>query len=140
MANKRIKLAEALLRRKELQEKVQVLKTIQDKDLFEVKCRRQNIAENIDEVIAQVPKLTASQVTHEFDWHSRRLRMIDAAIQQANWLTEITVDSTIMTDFAEEAREKPRSAPKASAKPPVTEPTKTRPSSRGKVKAKAPVK
>jgi len=105
MASKRIKLAEALLRRKELQEKVEILRSIQNKDLFEVKCRRQNVSDNIDEVIAQVPKLTASQVTHEFDWHSRRLRMIDSVIQQANWLTEITVDPTVMADYNEIAAE-----------------------------------
>lgn len=98
----KIKLAEALLRRKELQGKVDVLKQIRDKDLFEVKARRQNVAEGIDDVIASVPKLTASQVTREFDWHSRHLRLIDAAIQQANWTTEITVDHVTMGDFESE--------------------------------------
>ena len=118
MPNKRIKLAEALLRRKELQEKVQVLKIIQDKNLFEVKCRRQNIAENIDEVIAQVPKLDAWQVTHEFDWHSRRLRMIDSAIQQANWITEIAVDATVMADYESKSQAEPKAEPKLSDKAP----------------------
>ena len=119
MANKKIKLAEALLRRKELQGKVDVLKLIKDKDLFEVKCRRQNVTENIDEVIAQVPKLTASQVTHEFDWHSRRLRMIDAAIQQANWITEIAVEPTVMDDYTSKSPEPVRV-------PRVPKPSKTK--------------
>lgn len=96
-----IKLAEALLRRKELQGKVDVLKQIKDKDLFEVKARRQQVADGIDDVVAQVPKLTASQVTKEFDWHSRQLRLIDAAIQQANWTTEIVVPDDSMGDFKE---------------------------------------
>lgn len=97
----KVKLAEALLRRKELQGKVDVLKTIKDKDLFEVKARRQQVADGIDDVIAQVPKLTASQVTKEYDWHARQLRLIDAAIQQANWTTEIDVGDETMQDFKE---------------------------------------
>lgn len=94
-----IKLAEALLRRKELQGKVDMLKQIKDRDLFEVKAQRKQITDSLDDVIAQVPKLTASQVTQEYDWHSRQLRLIDAAIQQANWTTGIEVDPTTMADF-----------------------------------------
>ena len=97
-----IKLAEALLRRKELQGKVDVLKSIKDRDLYEVKARRQSVAEGIDDVVAQVPKLTASQVTKEYDWHARQLRLIDAAIQQANWTTGIDVAATTMQDYKEE--------------------------------------
>jgi hypothetical protein len=95
----KVKLAEALLRRKELQGKVDVLKNIRDKDLFEVKARRQQVAEGIDEVIAQVPKLTASQVTQEYDWHARQLRLVDAAIQHANWTFEIEVHDDSMGDY-----------------------------------------
>lgn len=99
----KVKLAEALLRRKELQGKVDVLKTIRDKDLFEVKARRQQVAEGIDDVIAQVPKLTAGQVTQEYDWHARQLRLIDAAIQQANWTCEIDVHDDSMGDYVAKA-------------------------------------
>jgi len=95
----KVKLAEALLRRKELQGKVDALRQIKEKDLFEVKVRRQPVSDSIDEVIAQVPKITASQVTQEFDWHSRQLRLIDAAIQQANWTCEIDVHDESMGDF-----------------------------------------
>ncbi len=97
-----IKLAEALLRRKELQQKLDVLKSIQDKDLFEVKARRQQVTENIDDVVAQVPKLTASQVTAEYDWHARQLRLVDAAIQQANWTTLVEVQDSVMADYKAE--------------------------------------
>lgn len=96
----KVKLAEALLRRKELQGKVDVLSQIKDKDLFEVKARRQQVAEGIDDVVAQVPKLTASQVTQEYDWHARQLRLVDAAIQQANWTCEVEVHDDSMTDYA----------------------------------------
>lgn len=42
-----VKLAEALLRRKELQGKVDVLKQIKDKDLFEVRGKRQKISDDL---------------------------------------------------------------------------------------------
>ena len=95
----KIKLAEALLRRKELQQKVDVLKNIQAKDLFEVKARRKQVSDSIDDIIVEVPKLTASQVTAEYDWHARQLRLVDAAIQQANWTCEVEVGDTVMGDF-----------------------------------------
>lgn len=90
-----VKLAEALLRRKELQQKVEVLKNIKQGALFEVKGQRAKVTDTIDDIILQVPLLTASQVTHEFDWHARQLRVIDAAIQQANWTSEIEVLGTM---------------------------------------------
>lgn len=95
----KIKLAEALLRRKELQGKVDVLKEIKDKNLFEVKAQRRQVTESLDDIIAQVPKLSASQVTAEFDWHARQLRLIDSVIQQANWTVEIEIDQTVMSDY-----------------------------------------
>jgi ABC-type metal ion transport system substrate-binding protein len=101
-----VKLAEALLRRKELNEKVAVLKFIQDRDLFEVKATRKPITESIDDVIAQVPKLTASQVTAEFDFYARQLRLVDAAIQQANWITSIAIPDTVMSDYSNIAKPK----------------------------------
>jgi len=95
----KVKLAEALLRRKELQGKVTVLSQIKKENLFEVKAQRKQITESLDDIVAMVPKLTASQVTQEFDWHARQLRLIDAAIQQANWVTEIEVQNSTMEDF-----------------------------------------
>ena len=94
-----IKLAEALLRRKELAAKVAVLATIKKEALFEVRAQRKNVTENLDDIIAMVPKLTASQVTAEYDWHARQLRLVDAAIQQANWTTEVEVGDTVMQDY-----------------------------------------
>lgn len=95
----KIKLAEALLRRKELQQKVDQLRPIANKDLFEVKAQRKNVTESIDDIVAQVPKVPIESVTASYDWHARRLRMIDALIQQANWTTELEVDATVMDDF-----------------------------------------
>ena len=102
MTKTKIKLAEALLRRKELNGKVDMLGKINAANLFEVKVQRKQVHEGIDDVIAQVPKLQANQVTRELDWHSRQLRLVDAAIQRANWETDIEVDSSVMSDYKEE--------------------------------------
>jgi len=96
----KIKLAEALLRRKELQQKVDVLRQINEKALFEVRAQRKNVTENLDDIVAMVPKLTASQVTAEYDWHARQLRLVDAAIQQVNWTAEVEVGDSVMADYA----------------------------------------
>ena len=96
----KIKLAEALLRRKELDGKVKLLSTIKASALFEVKAVRKQITDSIDDIVASVPKLTVSQVTAEYDFYSRQLRLVDAAIQQANWTTELDVDGSVMADYA----------------------------------------
>lgn len=98
MANT-VKLAEALLRRKELNGKVAQLAQIKDSDLFEMKVDRVSVTENLDNIKAQVPKLEASQVTAEYDFYARQLRLVDAAIQQANWTTDINVGDTVMADY-----------------------------------------
>ena len=96
----KVKLAEALLRRKELQGKVDVLKQIQDKNLFEIKMSRKQVTDTIDDIVLQVPKLTAAEVTSEYDWHARQLRLVDAAIQQTNWTCDVEVNDSVMTDYA----------------------------------------
>ena len=100
MKGKTMKLAEALLRRKELQGKVDRIKLITEQDVFEIKVQRKAVHEGIDDVIARVPKLSLSEVTKEYDFYCKRLRLIDAAIQQANWTTDITVDEGVSLDFA----------------------------------------
>jgi hypothetical protein len=97
----KVKLAEALLRRKQLNDKVAQLKTIQQPALFEVKTGRKPAHEGLDDIIAQVPKLTASQVTAEYDFYAQQLRLVDAAIQQANWTTEIDVGDHVMKNYDE---------------------------------------
>ena len=54
MAN--VKLAEALLRRKELSDKVKVLANIKANALFEVKAQRRNVTESLDDIVAQTPR------------------------------------------------------------------------------------
>lgn len=102
-----IKLAEALLRRKELQAKVDQLKSIPTQSLFQTVGKRVKVTDNIDDLIAQVPKIKPEQLTAASDFYAKRLRMIDALIQQANWTTVMDVDKTIMDDYVspEEKRE-----------------------------------
>ena len=82
-------LAECLLRRKELQDKLQGLSNIKDKDIFEVKVERRRAHESIDDVIAKVPKLEFNQVVAEYNLVSSQLRKIDAIIQRMNWTVEV---------------------------------------------------
>ena len=96
-----VKLAEALLRRKELQQKVDQLRAINVKDLFEVKAQRRSVTDHLDDIVAQVPKLTASQVTAEYDFYARSLRMVDAAIQRANWEVDVELADNTMASFAD---------------------------------------
>lgn len=95
----KVKLAEALLRRKELQQKVDQVRNIKDRDLFEVKAQRKQVTDSVDDIVAMVPKLTLSQVTQEYDHYAKQLRLVDSSIQNANWNTEIDIADTVMSDF-----------------------------------------
>lgn len=83
-----MKIAEALLLRKQLQDKVEQLKPLKvngDNGLFELKTERRNVSENTDEVKFQIPKVTLADVTKTFDHYASELRKLDASIQKANW-------------------------------------------------------
>lgn len=95
----KVKLAEALLRRKELAEKVKGIQNFKQADLYEVKVKRTKVTDDVDDIIASVPKLTLSQVMAELDYYARALRLVDAAIQQANWTTEVEVGEGTMEAY-----------------------------------------
>jgi len=97
----KIKLAEALLKRKELQERVDRLRSLQHADFAELKIKRVNVTESTDEVRASVPYFSMQQLTHAFDTAAKNLRLVDAAIQQANWTTEIEVDDVVVADYVD---------------------------------------
>lgn len=97
----KVKLAELLLRRKELTEKVKQTASVKVASVFETKVQRVKVHEGIDEVTAVVPKLTLGQVTAEHDHYAGALRRVDSAIQQANWATEIDVLPTVMQSWDE---------------------------------------
>lgn len=95
-----IKLAEALLRRKELQAKVEVLKKFKENQLYyEIRGQRVKVTDGIEELNANYPKMDANQVTAEFDHAARQLRLIDAAIQRTNWTADVEIDQMVMEDF-----------------------------------------
>jgi hypothetical protein len=87
-----MKVAEALLRRKELTQKVETMRPITQADLFTRKVKRINITDSTDEVTIDEPKLVLSEVFAEFNYYCKCLRLIDAAIQQSNWTADIITD------------------------------------------------
>lgn len=96
------KLAQALGRRKELSQKVEQLRVFRDnKQLFHPIVERRRAHEGVDDIIGQVPKLTASQVTAEYDHYASQLRRLDAYIQQANWETEVSIDDDLYCNYTE---------------------------------------
>jgi hypothetical protein len=100
----KIKLADALLRRKELQAKVKQVDAFKAKDVFEIKVQRTKAHEGIDDVIANIPKLTLAQVTAEYDYYARALRQIDSVIQHANWNVEVDVPDRVMDNYEPAAK------------------------------------
>lgn len=105
----KISLAEALLRRKELDAKVKQLAGIKASNVFENVVQRIKVTEGIDEVTARVAKLTAAQVTAEYDHYARALRLIDGVINKTNWGTEVEADDRAMADYTPAAL--PQTAP-----------------------------
>jgi hypothetical protein len=100
-----IKLAEALLRRKELQAKVEILKKFKDNELIhQIRADRRKVTDSLEDVFVDYPKMTASQVTAEYDYHARQLRLVDAAIQQVNWTAGVEVDEMVMADYVPPAK------------------------------------
>lgn len=98
MAVKKITIAEALVLRKHLAEKVEQLKPIKvngDNGMFEPQTKRISVNENLDEVSLQIPRVEMSSITKEYDTYSKALREIDTAIQAANW--KYAVDFTVPT-------------------------------------------
>ena len=88
-----MKIAEALLLRKQLQDKVEQLKPLKlqgEQGILEVQSKRVNISENTDEVQFQIPKIALKDVTKTYDHYATELRKLDASIQKANW--EFDVD------------------------------------------------
>lgn len=87
-----MKLAEALLLRKQLVQKVEQLKPLKlqgDNGAFETQTRRKQITDQIDEVTIQTSKVTLKDMTATFDRYATSLRKLDAKIQEANWSAEI---------------------------------------------------
>ena len=92
-------LADCLLRRKELQDKLQGLSNIKSKDIYDIKVKRMSVSESIDDVTMTIPKLEYNQVVAENNYVSSQLRRIDAAIQRCNWTTEVADVDQLFKDY-----------------------------------------
>jgi len=87
-----MKIAEALLLRKQLESKVkqlEPLKTAGENGVYENKVERRNVSDSIDEVSMQIPKIKLSEITAEYDKYATALRKLDAAVQEANWTFDL---------------------------------------------------
>lgn len=92
-----MKVAEALLLRKQLEAKVQQLqplKNLGDNGVFEQKVERRPANENVDTITITTPKVSLADLTKTYDHYASELRKIDAAIQQANWANELNYTET----------------------------------------------
>ena len=96
------KLAECLLRRKELQQQIDRMKGIHAKELFEVKIQRKKVTDDVDDIIASVPKMTFAQFDAEYRYYAKQLRLVDAAIQQINWTAEVDGVDECFKDYVNE--------------------------------------
>ena len=87
-----MKLAEALLLRKQLVQKVGQLAPIKhfgDNGVLALQTKRVKVSDEVDEVSIQVPRVTLADITATFDHYATELRKLDAAIQQANWQYDV---------------------------------------------------
>ncbi len=96
------KLAECLLRRKELQEKLDRMKSVDVAAIYEVKVERRKVTDTVDDIIAKVPRITYADFQREYSFYARQLRLIDGAIQHSNWTVEVTDVDKCFDDFRPE--------------------------------------
>lgn len=101
MSKQNVKLAELLLLRKELQQKVDRLRPIGQRTMYETKTGRGKCEEGFNDMIAEVPKISFQQFTHAYDTAAKNLRLVDAAIQQANWTCEVEIDADAIKDYVD---------------------------------------
>lgn len=98
-----MKLAECLLRRKELQQKLDRMQPLHANPdrFFQMSAQRVPIAQGVDleEIRAKVPKVTLGEFDAEYNHYARQLRLLDAAIQQANWTSEIAEVEKCFKDY-----------------------------------------
>lgn len=87
-----MKIAEALLLRKQLEAKVKQLEPLKmqgESGVYEFKTERRHVGENVDEVKMQIPKISLESITKEYDRYATELRKLDTAIQKANWAYDV---------------------------------------------------
>jgi hypothetical protein len=95
-------IAESLVLRKHLQNKVEQLKPIYEageRGMFELKVDRVPVSsgqdEKVDELRMKVPRVTMADVTQEYDKYAKALRVLDTKIQEANWKYKVDFDESV---------------------------------------------
>ena len=92
-----MKVAEALLLRKQLDAKVKQLEPLKmtgQNGVYDLKIERVKVSDEVDEARIQIPKVTLDEITGEYDHYASELRKVDAAIQQANWQFDVSYKET----------------------------------------------
>lgn len=87
-----MKIAQALLLRKQLERKIDQLEPIRqmgEDGVLQTKVRRINVTDETDQLEITVPRVTLSEITIEYDKYATALRKLDASIQQANWQFDV---------------------------------------------------
>lgn len=92
-----MKIAEALLLRKQLEAKVEQLKPLKlngDAGVYKDEVHRININESIDEITLKVARVDINSLTKTYDTYASELRKLDAALQKANWQYDIEFNAS----------------------------------------------
>ena len=92
-----MKIAEALLLRKQLEAKVKQLEPLKingENGVFETKVQRVKISDEVEEARLQIPKISLREITKTYDHYASELRKVDAAIQKANWQYKVDFTET----------------------------------------------
>lgn len=87
-----MKIAEALLLRKQLEAKVRQLEPLKiqgDNGVYQLEIQRVKASEEVDEAKIKIPRLKPEDITKEYDHYATELRKIDTAIQKANWAFDV---------------------------------------------------
>jgi hypothetical protein len=87
-----MKVAEALLLRKQLEAKVKQLEPLRiqgENGVYAEKVERISVGENVDQVKFAIPRLTLADITKTYDHYASELRKLDASIQKANWTYDV---------------------------------------------------
>lgn len=87
-----MKIAQALLLRKQLAQKVDQLRPIREmgeQGLFDTQTKRVKVTDQTDEITFQIPRVELKDITAEFDKYASALRKVDAALQQTNWTCDL---------------------------------------------------
>jgi hypothetical protein len=88
----KMKIAEALLLRKQLEAKVKQLEPLKlqgETGVYKTEVTRSKVNDNYDEIIARVARVELKDITSEYDHYATELRKLDTSIQKANWAFDV---------------------------------------------------